>query len=95
MDIKELAKEVSKETKLPVKTIYPIVKATIKVIVKSILIGHNVKLRDFATFQLDVTPEKEQFHVHERQKKIVPRKFRLVMILSTTFKKKINAKKAY
>jgi len=95
MNVKELAREVAKETGEPLYRTNKILLATFKIIRKEIVKAQIIKIKNLLTIFIDVAPEKSFYNVHEKQTAILPRRFVLKIIPSLKLKKLIDGKKTY
>lgn len=93
MNLRELSREVAKETGYGIVDIERIISCYIKVLVKVLLQGHAVALCNFVSFKLDVVKEKKIYLPTFSGTK--PRRFKLFVKQSRKFKQQVDAKKAY
>lgn len=95
MNLREIAREVSKETKIPATTVYPILVATVNTIIKLLLLGHIIKLRGLLTMKMDIKKERRFKNPITLEVSTLPRMFYLSFSVSEDFKAKLRAKKTY
>lgn len=95
MNIKQLSKELSKEVGMPQTKCYAIIVALIGLITRSVIKGHEVKLKNLLTIYVDVTPERKIYSPIHKETITLKRRFALRIKPSIVFKRKINEKKTY
>lgn len=95
MNKTEVLKEVSKETGIDFETVRKVVNAFAHVIQKSLLFGMDVKIAEFASFVIMVSPEKKKINPRTKEDIIVPKQYRIKTILPKDFISKIKQKTVY
>lgn len=95
MNTKQLANRLAKKMGYSQKEMYPIVSNMIELIKECVIEGHVVKLNELLSIRTEIRDEHKYFNASNLQVEQKPKRFVLKIIVSKTFKRVIDAKKAY
>lgn len=92
MDKRELIKKVAKDTGFTQEESRKVINSFIKNINDAIFFGMNVKIAEFANFEIKVSPEQKKRNPKTGESVIVPKHYRCKATISHTLKNKLKSK---
>lgn len=95
MDKRELIKRVAKDTNATQAEAREVINSFIDNINEALFFGMDVKIAEFANFELKVSPEQKKRNPKTGEQVIVPKRYRCKATISHMLKNKLKSKTVY
>ena len=95
MDRSDLVKKVAKRTGHSKKDVNDIVVAFTEEIQEALIFGMDVKIKEFANFDLKISPERNKVNPRTGEAFVSPKRYRVKVTLSKVFDEKLRQKTVY
>jgi len=92
MNIKDIAKKVSKENNVSIATARNIISSAFKEISKALIFGYNINIKGFGSFVLQVRKGKKIYDFHKEKLVNTQKRYKVVFRIAKNIDDKIKNK---